>query len=70
MKLVDRNIRAVTEDEWAWADIVLFSGMIVQKTDLLSQIAEAKQRGKLVAVGTLCYICTRRNRRSRFSRFR
>jgi len=51
MKLVDRNIRAVTEDEWVWADIVLFSGMIVQKTDLLSQIAEAKQRGKLVAVG-------------------
>lgn len=51
MKLVDRNIRAVTEEEWAWADIVLFSGMIVQKTDLLSQIAEAKQRGKLVAVG-------------------
>lgn len=51
MKLVDRNIRAVTEDEWAWADIVLFSGMIVQKTDLLSQIVEAKQRGKLVAVG-------------------
>jgi len=51
MKLVDRNIRAVTEEEWAWADLVLFSAMIVQKVDLLSQIAEAKQRGKLVAVG-------------------
>jgi radical SAM superfamily enzyme YgiQ (UPF0313 family) len=50
-KLVDRNIRAVTEEEWAWADLVLFSAMIVQKQDLLEQIGEAKRRGKLVAVG-------------------
>jgi radical SAM superfamily enzyme YgiQ (UPF0313 family) len=50
-KLVDRNIRPATEAEWAWADIVIFSGMIVQKDDLLSQIREAKQRGKSVAVG-------------------
>ena len=50
-KLVDRNIRAVTEEEWAWADIVILSAMIVQKQDLLDQIKEAKQRGKLVAVG-------------------
>ncbi len=50
-KLVDRNIRPVTEEEWAWADIVIFSAMIVQKQDLLEQIREAKRRGKLVAVG-------------------
>lgn len=50
-KLVDRNIRAVTEIEWQWADIVIFSAMIVQKYDLIDQIKEAKQRGKLVAVG-------------------
>jgi radical SAM superfamily enzyme YgiQ (UPF0313 family) len=50
-KLVDRNIREVTEAEWAWADLVIFSAMIVQKQDLLAQIQEAKQRGKLVAVG-------------------
>ncbi|NWF62502.1 MAG: DUF4070 domain-containing protein [Fischerella sp.] len=50
-KLVDRNIRAVTEQEWAWADLVIFSAMIVQKQDLLDQIREAKRRGKLVAVG-------------------
>ncbi|HIK05194.1 MAG TPA: DUF4070 domain-containing protein [Trichormus sp. M33_DOE_039] len=50
-KLVDRNIRPATEEEWAWADIVIFSAMIVQKQDLLEQIAEAKRRGKLVAVG-------------------
>jgi radical SAM superfamily enzyme YgiQ (UPF0313 family) len=50
-KLVDRNIRPVTEAEWAWADLVIFSAMIVQKQDLLEQIREAKKRGKLVAVG-------------------
>ena len=49
--LVDRNIRAVTEAEWAWADIVIMSAMIVQKTDLADQIQLAKQHGKLVAVG-------------------
>ncbi|MFM7574648.1 MAG: B12-binding domain-containing radical SAM protein, partial [Snowella sp.] len=50
-KLVDRNIRAVTEEEWEWSDIVILSGMIVQKEDLLDQIREAKRRNKLVAVG-------------------
>jgi radical SAM superfamily enzyme YgiQ (UPF0313 family) len=50
-KLVDRNIRPATEEEWNWADIVIFSGMIVQRQDLIEQIHEAKQRGKLVAVG-------------------
>ncbi|MBN3882150.1 MAG: DUF4070 domain-containing protein [Nostoc sp.] len=50
-KLVDRNIRPATEAEWAWADVVILSAMIVQKQDLLEQIQEAKKRGKLVAVG-------------------
>lgn len=50
-KLVDRNVRAVKEAEWAWADIVIMSAMIVQKQDLIAQIKEAKRRGKLVAVG-------------------
>jgi radical SAM superfamily enzyme YgiQ (UPF0313 family) len=50
-KLVDRNIRTVTEAEWDWAEIVILSGMIVQRQDLIEQIHEAKQRGKLVAVG-------------------
>lgn len=50
-KLVDRNIREVTEAEWDWAELVIFSAMIVQKQDLLEQIKEAKKRDKLVAVG-------------------
>ncbi len=50
-QLVDRNIRAVSESEWEWADVCIFSAMIVQKEDLLDQIREAKRRGKRVAVG-------------------
>jgi radical SAM superfamily enzyme YgiQ (UPF0313 family) len=50
-KLVDCNIRAVTEAEWQWADLVIFSAMIVQKADMLVQIQTAKRYGKPVAVG-------------------
>jgi radical SAM superfamily enzyme YgiQ (UPF0313 family) len=50
-KLVDRNVRDVTEAEWEWADMVIMSAMIVQKKDFVAQIQAAKQRGKLVAVG-------------------
>ena len=50
-KLVDRNIRQITEAEWNWAELVIISGMIVQKEDLLAQIQEAKRRNKSVAVG-------------------
>jgi radical SAM superfamily enzyme YgiQ (UPF0313 family) len=50
-RLVDRNVRLETEADWAWADLVIISGMIVQKPDLLELIHEAKRRGKPVAVG-------------------
>lgn len=50
-KLVDRNVTQITEADWAWADLVILSAMIVQKEDFLSQIQEAKRRGKPVAVG-------------------
>lgn len=50
-KLVDQNVRQIAETEWAWADLVIFSAMIVQKEALLNQIQEAKRRGKAVAVG-------------------
>jgi radical SAM superfamily enzyme YgiQ (UPF0313 family) len=50
-KLVDRNVRDITPAEWAWADIVMLSAMIVQKEDMMAQIAEAKRRGKRVVVG-------------------
>jgi len=50
-KLVDLNIREVAEEEWAWAEIVMISAMIVQRADFFIQINEAKRRGKKVAVG-------------------
>jgi radical SAM superfamily enzyme YgiQ (UPF0313 family) len=50
-KLVDLNVREVTEAEWDWSEMVICSAMIVQKPDLLAQIQEAKRRGKRVAVG-------------------
>ena len=50
-KLVDHNVRPITEAEWAWADMVILSAMIVQKEDFLAQIQQAKKRGKKVAVG-------------------
>ena len=50
-KLVDHNVREITESDWDWAELVVISGMIVQKEDMLASISAAKQRGKLVAVG-------------------
>jgi radical SAM superfamily enzyme YgiQ (UPF0313 family) len=50
-RLVDCNVRPVTEAEWAWADIVLLSGMIVQKPHMLELVAEAGRRHKPVVVG-------------------
>ena len=50
-RLVDRNIQEITESDWDWAELVIISGMIVQKEDLLALVADAKQRNKIVAVG-------------------
>lgn len=50
-KLVDRNVRDVTEEEWAWAEIVMMSAMIVQRADMKWCIDEARRRGKPSVVG-------------------
>jgi radical SAM superfamily enzyme YgiQ (UPF0313 family) len=50
-KLVDRNVRDVTPEEWEWAEMVMISAMIVQKPDLLAQIRRAKRHGKTVVIG-------------------
>ena len=66
MKLVDRNVREITEAEWNWAELVVISGMIVQKDDMQVQIEEAKRRGLPVAVGgPLRELNTRRPLKSR-----
>lgn len=50
-QLVDLNVRPVKQEEWEWAELVIISGMTVQKEDLLHHIKEAKRHGKPVAVG-------------------
>ncbi|NJN38589.1 MAG: B12-binding domain-containing radical SAM protein, partial [Acaryochloridaceae cyanobacterium CSU_3_4] len=50
-RLIDRNIEAVPESDWDWAELVILSGMIVQKEDLLNLVQESHRRGKKVAVG-------------------
>jgi len=50
-KLVDVNIRPVSTEEWQWADLIIMSAMIVQKDDIIRQIAIAHHFGKPVAVG-------------------
>ncbi|MDY6805629.1 MAG: B12-binding domain-containing radical SAM protein [Cyanobacteriota bacterium] len=50
-QLVDCNVSEITEEQWNWADLVVVSAMIVQKTDFARRIQEAKKRGKKVAVG-------------------
>ncbi len=50
-RLIDRNIEAVPESDWDWAEMVILSGMIVQKEDMLGLVEESHRRGKKVAVG-------------------
>ncbi|TVQ53638.1 MAG: DUF4070 domain-containing protein [Spirulina sp. DLM2.Bin59] len=50
-RLCDRNIGEISEADWDWAELVILSGMIVQRDDFIAQIRAAKARGKLVAVG-------------------
>ena len=50
-RLVDRNVESLKEEDWEWAEIVLLSGMIVQRDDMLEMTREAKRRNKPVAVG-------------------
>ncbi len=48
---MDCNVRALNEDDWAWADVVMLTAMIVQRDDFRTKVQEAKARGKPVVVG-------------------
>lgn len=50
-RLADLNTRQVSEADWHWAEMVMISGMLVQRDGLLALTREAKQRGKTVVVG-------------------
>ncbi len=51
LRLVDLNAQQLRADDWEWAELVMLSGMIVQREGLLHLIREAKQRRKTVVVG-------------------
>ena len=50
-RLVDLNVQRLKDSDLDWADVVFFSGMIVQGPSMKEQIARAKQRGKRTVVG-------------------
>jgi radical SAM superfamily enzyme YgiQ (UPF0313 family) len=51
MRLVDLGTRPVTDDDWDWAEMIMVSGMLIQREELLSVVREAKRRKKLVVAG-------------------
>ncbi len=51
LRLVDLNTGALSEADWEWAEVVLFSAMAVQRASLLDLVREAKTRGKPVVAG-------------------
>lgn len=51
LRLVDMNVEPLTEPMLAWAEMVMISGMIIQRSNMLALIREAKAWGKTVVVG-------------------
>ena len=51
LRLVDCNVREISEDDWRWADLIIASAMMVQKQDLGRLIQQAATRQLPVAVG-------------------
>ena len=51
VRLIDRNVEELTEEDLAWADVVMTGGMLPQRNDALELIGRAHDRGKPVVVG-------------------
>src|SRR2546428_14007675 len=50
-KLVDTNVRPLTDADLEWADVTLLSGMLVHKQDLLAILARCRARGLRTVIG-------------------
>src|SRR2546425_693279 len=50
-KLVDTNVRPLTDADLEWADVALLSGMLVHKQDLLAILARCRARGLRTVIG-------------------
>jgi radical SAM superfamily enzyme YgiQ (UPF0313 family) len=53
-RLADLNIGALTAVSWQWADLVMITGMIIQREGILRLVREAKEQGKTIIVGGPC----------------
>ena len=51
LRLVDLNVRPLAADDWRGIDLVMVTGMLVQRESLLDLIAQAKARGVPIAAG-------------------
>lgn len=51
LRLVDMNVRELTDQDLQWADLVCTSTMIVQRRSLTRVIARAKRMGKPICAG-------------------
>ena len=51
LRLVDRNVAEESAGDWEWADVVFLSVMVAQREDYRNCVANAKMRGKPIAVG-------------------
>ncbi len=50
-RLVDTNIRRLTDADLKWADVALLSGMLVHRDDLLTILARCRARGLRTVIG-------------------
>jgi len=50
-RVVDLNVRRLKDSDLDWADVVFFSGMMVQGPSMQDGIARAKRRGLRTVVG-------------------
>jgi len=51
IRFVDLNIRPLTEEDWNWSDLIMVTGMIIQKEQILDIVRESKKREKIVVAG-------------------
>src|SRR5258708_313525 len=51
VRLVDCNTASITDDDFAWADLVFTGGMLPQQADTLRLIELCRSRSKPVVVG-------------------
>ncbi len=50
-RLVDTNIRRLTEDDLKWADVALLSGMLIHKDELVAILSRCRSRGLRTVIG-------------------